>query len=287
MPVASPDIGLDRDQIGSPNPLMRLLALGRPLVMGILNVTPDSFSDGGRFIDPARALDQARHMVAQGADILDIGAESTRPYGGAVAVPIEEEMRRLAPVIPTAVTFGVPVSIDTMKAEVAAWALASGAAIVNDVWGLQRDRNLARVAAEHAVPVIIMHNREAADPSIDIMAEMTQFFTRSLKAAADAGIACHNIVLDPGIGFGKTPEQSLIALARLSELKSFGLPILVGASRKRFIASVSPAEPDQRIGGSIAAHLLAVANGAAIVRTHDVGQTVQALRVAAAIRQAQ
>jgi dihydropteroate synthase len=222
-------------------------------------------------------------MIAQGADILDIGAESTRPYGGAVAVPIEEEIRRLAPVLPAAAGLGAPVSIDTMKAKVAAWALASGAAIINDVWGLQRDCAMARVAAEQSAPIIIMHNREHADPSLDIMAEIASFFARSLEIAATAGLNRQHVVLDPGIGFGKTPEQSLIAIARLRELKSFGLPLLVGASRKRFIAEISPAPPDQRLGGSIAAHLLAVANGAAIIRTHDVAETAQALRVAAAI----
>ena len=264
----------------------RLLALGRPIVMGVLNLTPDSFSDGGRFLDPAAALEQARHMVAQGADILDIGAESTRPYGGAQAVPSAEEMRRLAPVLPAAVTLGVPVSIDTMKAAVAKWALEAGAAIVNDVWGLQRDSELARIVAESAVPVIIMHNREATDPSIDIMADISAFFQRSLEIAALAGIARENIVLDPGIGFGKTAEQSLTAIARIGELKSFGLPLLVGASRKRFIDKISAAPSDERLGGSIAAHLLAVLGGAAIIRTHDVRETVQALRVAAAIRSA-
>jgi dihydropteroate synthase len=283
MTLVRPVAGFARDDKKSPDPLARLLALGRPVVMGVLNVTPDSFSDGGRFLDPAAAIAQARRMIAEGADVLDVGAESTRPYGGAVAVPIAEEMRRLASVLPTVVALGVPVSIDTMKAEVAAWALAEGAAIVNDVWGLQRDGDLARVVAERAVPVIIMHNREAADPSIDIIADMSAFFSRSLDIAARAGIARQNIVLDPGIGFGKTPEQSLTAIARLSELRSFGLPLLVGASRKRFIDKVSPAPPDQRLGGSIAAHVLAVAGGAAIIRTHDVAETVQALRVAAAI----
>ena len=278
--------GSAREHASSPDWLARLLALGRPIVMGVLNVTPDSFSDGGRFLDPAAALEQARQMVAQGADILDIGAESTRPYGGAQAVPSAEEMRRLAPVLPAAVTLGVPVSIDTMKAAVAKWALEAGAAIVNDVWGLQRDSELARIVAETAVPVIIMHNREAADPSIDIMADISAFFRRSLEIAALAGIARGNIVLDPGIGFGKTAEQSLTAIARIGELKSFGLPLLVGASRKRFIDKVSPAPPDERLGGSIAAHLLAVLGGAAIIRTHDVAETVQALRVAAAIRSA-
>ena len=175
---------------------------------------------------------------------------------------------------------------DTMKAKVAAWALASGAAIVNDVWGLQRDGDLPRVCADFAVPVIIMHNREAADPSIDIMADIADFFSRSLDIAARAGIARQNIVLDPGIGFGKTPEQSIAAIARLAELKAFGLPLLLGASRKRFIDKVSPAPPDRRLGGSIAAHLAAVKNGAAIVRVHDVAETVQALRVDAAIRSA-
>lgn len=272
---------------GAPNPLARLLALGRPLVMGVLNVTPDSFSDGGEFFDPTRALDQAGRMIAQGADILDIGAESTRPYGGTVPVPLEEEMRRLDPVLPAAVKLGAPVSIDTMKPEVAAWALAAGASIINDVWGLQRDRDMARLAAERTVPVIVMHNRESADPSLDIMAEIAKFFARSLEFAEAAGVAHQNIVLDPGIGFGKTPEQSLIAIARLRDLKSFGLPLLVGASRKRFIAKVSPASPDQRLGGSIAAHLMAVANGASIIRTHDVAETVQALRIAAAIRDLQ
>jgi dihydropteroate synthase len=286
MTFARPIAGSARDANQSPNALARLLALGRPIVMGVLNVTPDSFSDGGRFLDPAAAIEQAKRMAAEGADILDIGAESTRPYGGMVAVPAEEEIRRLAPVLPAVTALGVPVSIDSMKAEVAAWALGCGATIVNDVWGLQRDRDLARVAAEHAVPVIIMHNREAADPEIDIMADIAAFFARSLEIAAGAGIARENIVLDPGIGFGKTPEQSLIAIARLGELASFGLPLLLGASRKRFIDKVSPAPPDQRLGGSIAAHLLGVAGGAAIIRTHDVAETVQALRVNAAIRSA-
>ena len=283
MTLVRPVAGSARSEKKSPDRLARLLALGRPIVMGVLNVTPDSFSDGGRFLDPVDAIDQARRMIAEGADLLDIGAESTRPYGGAVAVPIAEEMRRLGPVLPAVVGLGVAVSIDTMKAEVAAWALAAGAAIVNDVWGLQRDGELARVVAQHAVPVIVMHNREAADPAIDIVADIRAFFSRSLDIAARAGIARQNIVLDPGIGFGKTPEQSLTAIAHLPELKSFGLPLLVGASRKRFIDTVSPAPPDQRLGGSIAAHLLAVAGGAAIIRTHDVAETVQALRVAAAI----
>jgi len=266
-----------------PLTLAALLSPGRPLVMGVLNVTPDSFSDGGRFLDPTVAIAHAADMARQGADILDIGAESTRPYGDPVPVSAEDEKARLATVVPEVVKLGVPVSIDTIKASIAAWALDQGAAIVNDVWGLQKDPDMAPLVAKRRVPVIVMHNREAADPGIDIVADVKAFFTRSLEIAARAGIARESIVLDPGIGFGKTPEQSIICLARFAEFKSFGLPLLVGASRKRFINSVTPSPPHERIGGSIAAHLLAVQSGAAIVRAHDVAETVQALRVSAAI----
>jgi dihydropteroate synthase len=265
--------------------LTRLLARRRPLVMGVLNVTPDSFSDGGQFLDPAAAIEHARRLAAEGADIIDIGAESTRPYGGARVVSLDEERGRLEPILPAAATIGIPVSIDTIKAAVAAWALELGATIVNDVWGLQRDPDMARVVAEHGAPVVIMHNREAADPAIDIIADVTAFFSRSLDIAARAGIARETIVLDPGIGFGKTPAQSMACIARLDAWRGFGLPILIGASRKRFIHSVAPSEPMERLGGSLAAHVLAAENGAAIIRTHDVAPTVQALAVAAAIRQ--
>jgi dihydropteroate synthase len=266
--------------------LANLLAKERPLVMGVLNVTPDSFSDGGRFLDPAAAITHAQQLVAEGADIIDIGAESTRPYGNAVRVPPDEERERLAAILPAVIALGIPVSIDSMKAAVAAWALEAGAVIVNDVWGLQREPDMARVVAERGTPVIIMHNREAADPAIDIVAEVTEFFSRSLEIAWRAGISRECIVLDPGIGFGKTPEQSIVCIARLDVFRSFGLPLLVGASRKRFINAVVPSAPMQRLGGSLAAHLLAVENGAAIIRAHDVAPTVQALAVAAAIRRA-
>jgi dihydropteroate synthase len=179
---------------------------------------------------------------------------------------------------------GVPVSIDTIKAEVALWALGEGAAIVNDVWGLQRDPNMARVAAERRAPVVIMHNRDKADPAIDIIADIDAFFTRSIELAEAAGIARDAILLDPGIGFGKTPGQSMAAIEALGGFKKFGLPLLVGASRKRFISTVSPSEPMDRIGGSLAAHVIAFLNGAAAIRTHDVAVTIQALRVAGAIR---
>ena len=266
------------------HPVLRaLLSRPQPAVMGVLNVTPDSFSDGGQFVAPERALQQARRMIAEGADIVDIGAESTRPYGGAEQVSAEEELKRLQPILHEVVSLGVPVSIDSMKSSVVAWALDQGAVIANDVWGLQRDPDMAGLLAARNTPVIIMHNRDRADADIDIVKDIAAFFARSLDIAAKAGISRGNIVLDPGIGFGKTQEQSMTALARLGELGSFGLPLLVGASRKRFISTVSPSEPHQRLGGSIAAHLIAAKGGARIIRTHDVLETVQALRVAAAI----
>jgi len=263
----------------APAVLRALLAKPHPLVMGILNVTPDSFSDGGRFIDPKAALAHAERMIADGADLIDVGAESTRPYGDAKPVSPDDELARLRPVLPALVRLGAPVSIDTMKAEIAAWALDQGASIANDVWGLHRAPQMAEIAARHNAPIVVMHNRETVDPAIDIMRDIARFFTRSLKIADAQGLPRHNIVLDPGIGFGKTPEQSMIALARLGELKSFGLPVLVGASRKRFISAVTPSQAHQRIGGSLAAHLVAVQNGARIIRAHDVYETVQALRV--------
>jgi dihydropteroate synthase len=265
--------------------LQALLSRPYPAVMGVLNITPDSFSDGGQFIAPDRALAQARRMVEAGADIIDIGAESTRPYGGAQPVSAEQEIERLRPVLADIVALGIPVSIDSMKATVVAFALASGARIANDVWGLQRDPDMATLAVQRNCPVIVMHNRDHVDPAIDIMADISAFFARTLDIASRAGLPAGNIVLDPGIGFGKTPGQSMTALARLDEISSFGLPLLVGASRKRFISSVVPSEPQQRLGGSIAAHLMAAQRGAGIIRTHDVAETVQALRVAAAIEE--
>ena len=251
--------------------------------MGVLNITPDSFSDGGRYLDAGAALAQAQKMIADGADIIDVGAESTRPYRGMQPVSAAEELARLKPVLADLVALGTPVSIDSMKAEVARAALQHGVAMLNDVWGLQRDAEMAGLAAEHDVPIVLMHNREAADPAIDIMEDIAAFFERSLAIAAKAGIRKSSIILDPGIGFGKTAAQSMTALAHLAELSVFGCPILVGASRKKFIASVSPSQPQGRLGGSIAAHLIAAEHGAKIIRAHDVAETVQALQLAAAI----
>ena len=266
--------------------LDRLLAERRPLVMGILNITPDSFSDGGRFVEPQVAIAHARQMIAEGADIIDLGAESTRPYTGAKPASFADEVARLTPVLRSLVELGSPVSIDTMKAKVAAWALEQGAAILNDVWGLQRDPDMARVAAEHNVPIVVMHNREQPASALDIMGDIQAFFRHSLDIASKAGVSRENVVLDPGIGFGKTPEQSIEVIARLADLKTFGLPILIGLSRKRFINFVSLSKPHERIGGSIAGNLAAVRAGANILRVHDVAATVQALRVMTAIEKA-
>ena len=193
--------------------LSALLSMPYPAVMGVLNVTPDSFSDGGQFAAPERALAQARRMIVEGADIIDIGAESTRPYGSE-PISAEEELQRLQPVLPEIVALGIPVSIDSMKSAVVAWALHQGAAVANDIWGLQRDSGMAGLVAERGAPVIIMHNRDNADPAADIMQDIVDFFARSLDIAAKAGISPDKIVLDPGIGFGKTPEQSMTALAK-------------------------------------------------------------------------
>ncbi len=269
--------------IPADHPVLRaLLSRPHPAVMGVLNLTPDLFSDGGQFVAPDRALAQARRMIAEGADIIDIGAESTRPYG-AQPISADQELERLRPVLAEVISLGIPVSIDSMKPAVIAWALDQGAAIANDVWGLQRDPDMAGLLGARRAPVIVMHNRDRVDAGIDIMKDIAAFFARSLEIAAKAGIPRGNIVLDPGIGFGKTPEQSMTALARLGDFREFGLPLLVGASRKRFISTVVPSEPHQRLGGSIAAHLIAAQGGARIIRTHDVSETVQAIRVAAAI----
>jgi dihydropteroate synthase len=279
--VAAPQT---KEITASPLDLRALMAQRHPVIMGVLNVTPDSFSDGGRFLDPQAAIAHARAMIDEGADMIDVGAESSRPYDDPVAVGVDEELRRLAEVLPAVVGIGRPVSIDTMKADVADWALRHGARIVNDVWGLQRDPEMAPVVARHGVPVIIMHNRAAADPAIDIFADIDAFFGRSLAIADAAGIRRDAIVLDPGIGFGKTPDQSISVLAQLQRFAKFGRPLLVGASRKRFIHWIAPAPPQRRLGGSIAAHILAVESGAAFIRTHDVAETVQAMRVIDAIR---
>ena len=261
--------------------LRALLSRPIPAVMGVLNVTPDSFSDGGQFLAPDQALAQAQRLIADGADIIDIGAESTRPYGGAQPVSADMELRRLQPVLAEIVALGVPVSIDSMKADVVAWALDQGAAIANDVWGLQRDAAMAAVVAARNAPVIVMHNRERADPAIDIMQDIAAFFTRSLDIAAHAGIAReqhrarsrHRLRQDAG---AEPDRAGAAGRTRHFRPAAPGRRLAKSASSPRS----SPSEPQQRLGGSIAAHLIAAQRGARIIRTHDVAETVQALRVA-------
>ncbi|TPQ51698.1 dihydropteroate synthase [Prosthecomicrobium hirschii] len=250
--------------------------------MGILNVTPDSFSDGGLFASFEAASAHAVELVAEGADILDIGGESTRP--GHTAVPADEEMARVLPVLRQAVaSVAAPISIDTYKAMTARAAFEAGARILNDVWGLQREPEIARVAADFAAPVIAMHNRETVDGSLDIVEEMKAFFDRTLAIARAAGIPDGHIVLDPGIGFGKTFEQNLDALRRLGDLKALGFPLLVGTSRKSLIGKLLDKTPRERINGTIASNVMAIANGADIIRVHDVLAHREAARIADAI----
>jgi dihydropteroate synthase len=259
--------------------------------MGILNATPDSFSDGGRLDGLAAALGRARAMVAEGADILDIGGESTRP--GAGVVPIDEEIARTAPLIAAIRAAGIatPISIDTRKAAVAQAALAAGADMVNDVSALTFDPALAGVVAATGVPVCLMHAQGTPEtmqlaPSYrDVVAEVRDYLAARMDWAVAQGIAPGSVVLDPGIGFGKTVEHNLTLLRHLDALTALGAPVLVGASRKKFIGTVTGVDvADRRLAGSLAVALHAAAGGAAILRVHDVAETRQALAIWAALR---
>jgi dihydropteroate synthase len=267
--------------------LLTGLAADRSVVMGTLNVTPDSFSDGGRFLDPGAAVAAGEAMRDAGADILDIGGESTRP--GAAPVPPEEEQRRILPVI-RALARGGPVSVDTRHAATMRAALDAGAAIVNDVSGLAHDPDAARVVAEARCPVVLMHMRGTPETMRglaqyrDVVLDVAEELGQRLDTALAAGIARARIILDPGIGFAKTAEQNLHLLARLGVLLQHGCPLLVGVSRKSFIGAYGgEADPMRRLPGSLAAGLAALAAGASILRVHDVAETVQAVSVWRAI----
>jgi dihydropteroate synthase len=237
--------------------------------MGIVNVTPDSFSDGGLFIAPEAALAQALKLAADGADIVDVGAESTRP--GHTPVSAQEEWRRLEPVLSELIArAGVPVSVDTYKAETARRALECGAALINDVWGLQRDPQMAEVVAGSQAGVVIMHNRETADAEIDILEDMRRFFEKSLEIARRGGIDESRVMLDPGIGFGKTRAQNYAALKALPDLLGIGFPILVGVSRKSLFRDMPDGLLEGRLIATIAANLFAASCGANVFRVHDV-----------------
>lgn len=258
----------------------------RTLVMGILNVTPDSFSDGGQYMEVEQAVGHARRLIAEGADILDIGGESIRP--GSEPVSAEEELARVLPVLRALQREGcpVPISIDTYKGIVAEEALKAGASIINDIWGGRKDPYLLKVAAEHKAPVILTHNRPAINYGPDFFADFMADMREIVRLALEASVGKEQIVLDPGIGFAKTREHNLELMARLGELVDLGYPVLLGASRKTFIRQTLQAAPDQVLGGTIATSVAAALKGVAIVRVHDVLENVKAVRMTDAIRAA-
>ena len=259
------------------------LRLGRTArLMGILNVTPDSFSDGGRFDAAPAALAQARLMLAEGADIIDIGGESTRP--GAEEVSVADELTRVLPAIAALRADGIaaPISIDTYKAEVAEQAIAAGASLINDVHGLQREPEVAAVAAEHGTPLVVMHWDKARDTGRDVMAEMARYFDVTLDIADKAGVTRDRIVLDPGFGFAKSLSENYEILRRLPELVAMGFPVLVGTSRKSMIGKLLDMPANERLAGTIATSVLGYTAGAHIFRVHDIRPNRDALRVAEA-----
>jgi len=267
-----------------------VLDLSQPVVMGVLNVTPDSFSDGGRFLEPAAAVERALQMVAEGAAIVDIGGESTRP--GAAAVPLEVELQRVLPVVERlAARLPVPVSVDSSKPAVMRAAIAAGAAMINDVNSLRAPGALEAVAGSRAA-VCLMHMQgeprtmQQAPAYGDVAREVCGFLKQRAAACAAAGIARGRLLLDPGFGFGKTLEHNLALLAQLERLVAEGLPVLVGLSRKSLIGQITGRPPEQRLPGSVALAALAVMAGAHIIRAHDVAPTVDAIKIAAALRAA-
>jgi dihydropteroate synthase len=266
------------------------LELGRrTLVMGVLNVTPDSFSDGGAFLSPERALAHAERMAAEGADLIDIGGESTRP--GADPVPVREELQRVIPVIErVAKSVSIPISIDTSKAEVARQALLAGASMINDITALRGDPGMAGVAAATGAPVVLMHMRGdprtmQARPSYhSLIDDIGRFFGDRLAALEKAGIRTERVILDPGLGFGKTVEHNLEIIRSLDRFSRFGRPLLVGPSRKSFVGKVLELPVAERLEGTAAAVTAAVLNGAAVVRVHDVREMVRVVRMADSIK---
>ncbi len=267
------------------------LVLGdRTLVMGILNVTPDSFSDGGVWNTPEKALLHARQMVTDGADIIDVGAESSRP--GFVPISAEEEIGRLRPFLEMLLPgIPVPVSVDTFKAETAAMAAEMGVHILNDIWGLQYEKEsgrMAEVAARYDLPVVVMHNQTGTDYGKDIIETMKDFFRESRRIARTAGLAEEKLILDPGIGFGKTPEDNIVVLRRLAELSAWDdnrWPILLGVSRKSFIGAALGLPVEERMEATGAACVLGIASGTDIVRVHDVKPIARMCRMADTILQ--
>lgn len=257
----------------------------RTYIMGVCNLSPDSFSGDGLGDDIEATLAQAKRMVAEGADIIDIGGESTRPGTEPLSADvIDDELRLVIPAIARlAGELPVPLSIDTYKAEVASRAVKAGASMINDIWGLKRDHGIARIAAEAGVPIILMANQRDAPPRVGIMAKVISDLETGINLALKAGVAGENIIIDPGIGFGKSLEQNLELINRLAELKHLGRPVLLGTSRKAVIGSVLDLPPDHRLEGSLAATAIGIANGADMVRVHDVRQTALVCRMSDAI----
>lgn len=254
----------------------------RTYIMGILNVTPDSFSDGGNFNSIDKALEHAKVMISEGVDIIDLGGESTRP--GHNYVDADEELKRVIPVIKRLKKeIDVPISIDTYKAKVADESLKLGVEMINDVWGLRKDKDMATIIAKHNAYVCIMHNQDGTNYDKDIMESIKEFLLESIKIAIDAGIDKDKIILDPGIGFGKTYEQNLEVLKRLGELNELGYPILLGTSRKSVIGNTLNLPPKERLEGTIATTVLGIRDGVDIVRVHDVEANLRAAKMADAI----
>ncbi|MGB7605326.1 MAG: dihydropteroate synthase [Lutisporaceae bacterium] len=254
----------------------------RTYIMGILNITPDSFSDGGDFVDFDKAIAHAKQMVEDGADIIDIGGESTRP--GFAEVSEKEEIQRVIPIISRlSKEINVPISVDTYKAKVAEKAIQAGATIINDIWGMQKEPQMAEVAARYNVPIILMHNQLGIEYSVDIMEEICMFFNKSIDMGLNAGIKRENMIIDPGIGFGKTPEQNVVVMARLGELNDLGCPILLGTSRKSFIGKILDLVPKERVDGTVATTVMGIIQGTDIVRVHDVKENARAAKVTDAV----
>ena len=254
-------------------------------IMGVVNLSPDSFSGDGLGDDIEATVDQAQRMVAEGADIIDVGGESTRPGTEPVTInDIDDELRLVIPAIERlAAQISVPISIDTYKSGVATRAVKAGAGMINDIWGLKKDPAIAKVAAEAGVPVVLMANERDAPPKAGIMAKVLADLQYGIKTALEAGIAPQDIIVDPGIGFGKTLEQNLELINRLAELKRLGKPILLGTSRKSMIGMVLDLPPEKRLEGNLAVTAIGIANGADIVRVHDVRQTELVCRMSDAI----
>jgi dihydropteroate synthase len=257
----------------------------RTYVMGVVNLSPDSFSGDGIGDDIEAAVAQARRMVDEGAHLIDVGGESTRPGTEPLSShDIDEELRLVIPVIERlAAELTVPVSVDTYKSEVARQAVKAGASIINDIWGLKRDPALAQVAAEAGVPLILMANQRDAPPKVGIMAKVISDLESGIRLAVEAGVPAENIIIDPGIGFGKTLEQNLELVNRLSELRELDKPVLLGTSRKSMIGQVLDLPPDRRLEGNLAVTAIGIANGADMVRVHDVRPTVLVCRMSDAV----